>query len=44
MNLLFVDNLKAYGKNEKQLNNLVHTVRVFSEDLRVEFGVEKCAV
>ena len=42
--LLFMDDLKLFGKNEKQLNNLVNTVRVFSKDIRMEFGVEKCAV
>ena len=43
-NLLFMDDLKLFGKNEKQLNNLVNTVRVFSKDIKMEFGVQICAV
>ena len=42
--LLFMDDLKLYGKNEKQLDLLVNTVRIFSEDIKMEFGISKCAV
>ena len=28
--LLFMDDLKLYGKNEKQVDTLVNTVRIFS--------------
>lgn len=28
--LLFTDDLKLYGRNEKEINSLVHTVWVFS--------------
>ena len=42
--LLFMDHLKLYSRCEKELNSLVQTVRVFSEDIGMEFGIEKCAV
>lgn len=42
--LLFMDDLKLYGSNEKEINSLVHTVRVFSSDIGIDFGIEKCAV
>ena len=42
--LLFMDDLKLYSRSEKGLNSLVQTVRVFSEDIGMEFGIEKCAV
>ena len=42
--LLFMDNLKLYSRSEKRLDSLVQTARVFSEDLGMEFGIEKCAV
>ena len=42
--LLFMDDLKLYGKNERQVDTLVHTVRVFSEDIGMQFGINKCAV
>ena len=41
--LLFMDDLKLYRRSEKGLDSLVQTVRVFSEDIGIEFGIEKCA-
>ena len=35
-------NLKLYSRNEKELDSLVQTIRVFSEDTGMEFGIEKC--
>ena len=43
-NLLFMDDLKLYSRSEKGLDSLVQTVRVFSEDIEMEFGIEKCAM
>ena len=42
--LLFMDDLKLYSRSEKGLDSLVQTVRVFREDIRMEFGIEKCAM
>ena len=42
--LLFMDDLKLYAKNEKELDTLVQTVRIFSEDIGMEFGIQKCAM
>ena len=42
--LLFIDDLKLYRRNEKELDSLVQTVRVFSKDIGMEFGIEKCAM
>ena len=33
-----------YSRREKGLDSLVQTVRVFSEDIGMEFGIEKCAI
>ena len=41
---LFMDDLKLYSRSEKGLDSLVQTVRVFSEDIGMEFGIEKCAM
>ena len=43
-NLLFMDDLRPYAMNEKGVDSLIQTVRVFSEDIGMEFGIEKCAV
>lgn len=42
--LLYMDDLKLYGKNEKQIDTLINTVRIFSSDIGMEFGIDKCAV
>ena len=42
--LLFMDDLKLYGKNANQVDTLVNTVRIFSEDIGMKFGIKKCAV
>ena len=42
--LLFMDDLKLYSRSEKGLDSLVRTVRVFIEDVGMEFGIEKCAI
>ena len=39
-----MDNLKFYSRNEKELDSLVQTIRVFSKDIGMEFGIEKCAI
>ena len=38
-----MDDLKLYSRSEKGLDSLVQTVRVFSEDVGMKFGIEKCA-
>ena len=42
--LLFTDDLKLYSRSEKRLDSVVQTVRVFSEDIGMEFGIEKSAM
>ena len=40
--LLFMDDLKLYSRSEKGLDSLVQTLRVFSEEIGMEFGIGKC--
>ena len=42
--LLFMDDLKLYAKSSNQLDSLIQTVRIFSNDIGMKFGIEKCAV
>ena len=42
--LLFMGDLKLYGNDERQIDSLINTVRVFSDGIRMEFGLKKCAV
>ena len=39
-----MDDLKLYSKSEKALDSLIQTVRIFSEDIGMQFGIDKCAM
>ena len=42
--LLFMDDLKLFAKIEDQIDRLVNTVGIFSEDIKMEFVLPKCGV
>jgi hypothetical protein len=39
-----INHLKLYAKNVKELDSLVQTVRGISDDIGMEFGIQKCAM
>ena len=39
-----MDDMKLFAKNEDQINKLVNIVRMFLEDIKMEFGLPKCGV
>ena len=39
-----MSDLKLYGKSENEIKGLVSTVEVFSQDIGMEFGINKCSV
>ena len=39
-----MDDIKLFAKNEKELETLIYTVRLYSQDIGMEFGIEKCAM
>jgi hypothetical protein len=41
--LLYMDDLKLIAKSEEELRKLVYTVKIFSDDILMEFGLEICA-
>ena len=42
--LMYMDDIKILAKNEKELETLIHAVRIYSQDIGMEFGIEKCAM
>ena len=40
---MYMDDIKLFAKNEKELETLIHAVRIYSQDIGIEFGKEKCA-
>ena len=41
---MYMDGLKLFVKNEKELETLIHAVRIYCQDIGMEFGKEKCAM
>ena len=38
-----MDNLKLIAKSEEELQKQIRTVKIFSDDIYMAFGLEKCA-
>ena len=41
---MYMDNNKLFAKNEKELETLIQTVRIYSEDIGMEFDIVKDAM
>jgi hypothetical protein len=41
--LLYIDDLKLLGKSEEELEKQIQTFTAFSDDIHMEFGLDKCA-
>ena len=41
---MYMDDIKLFAKNEKELETLIYTVRIYSQDIGMEFCIEKCAL
>ena len=39
--LMYMDDIKLFAKNEKELETLIHALRIYSQDIGMEFGIEK---
>ena len=39
-----MDDMKLFAKNEKEPETLIDAVRIYSQDIGMEFGIEKCAM
>ena len=42
--LMYIDDIKLFAKNEKELETLIDAVRIYSQDIGIEFGIEKCVM
>uniref|UniRef100_A0A669EZW7 Reverse transcriptase domain-containing protein n=1 Tax=Oreochromis niloticus TaxID=8128 RepID=A0A669EZW7_ORENI len=41
--LLYMDDIKLYAKSERDIDSLIHTTRLYSNDIGMSFGLEKCS-
>ena len=42
--LMYMGDIKLFAKSEKELETLIHTVRLYSRDIGMELGIGKCAM
>ena len=42
--LMYMNEIKLFAKNEKELETHIQTVRIYNQDIGMEFGIEKCAM
>ena len=42
--LMYMDDIKLFTKNEKEFVTLIQTLRIYSQDIKMEFSIEKCAM
>ena len=42
--LLYMDDIKLLVKNKNELETLIHTIRIYSQEKGMEFGLEKCTM
>ena len=40
---LFIDNLKLYVNSKNEAKRLANPARIFSKDIAIDFGINKCA-
>ena len=38
---MYMDDIKLFTKNEKELETLIHAVRIYSQDIGMKSGIEK---
>ena len=41
---MYMDDIKLFAKYEKEQENLIHALRIYFEDIVIEFVIEKCAM
>ena len=41
---MYMDDIKHFAKTGKDLETLIQTVRTYSQDIGMEFSIEKCAM
>lgn len=42
IHLLYMDDIKLYARSERDINSLIHLTRIYSEDIRMSFRLNKC--
>ena len=41
---MYIDDIKILAKSGKELETFLQTIRIYSQDVGMEFGIEKCTM
>ena len=41
---MYMDDIKLFAKNEKELEILIQAMRIYCDDIGMEFGIEKWVI
>ena len=41
---IYMDDIKEFAKNEKELETLIQTTRIYSQDIGMGFEIKKCVL
>ena len=41
---MYMDDIKLFAKNEKELETLIQTIKIYSRNIGMEYNIEKCAM
>ena len=42
--LMYMDGIKLFANKEKELETLIYRIKIYSQDIEMEFGIQKCAM
>ena len=42
--IMYTDDMKLFAKNEKELETVIHAVRMYTQDIGIELDIEKFAM
>ena len=42
--LMYMDDIKVFAKNENELETLIQTLRIYSQDIGMQLPIEKCVM
>ena len=38
---MYMDDIKLFGKKNEKMDILIQTIRIYNQDIEMEFGIEK---
>ena len=41
---MLIDDIKVFAKNEKEKETPIQTIRIYKQDIGMEYEIEKCAM